>query len=145
MKKIISVVLAVILLAMPLCTEAFASDGEANYDDLVAPCFTYLDSISACISKGILGFVTCTTGFISFDTNKTFVLTCYLQRTDGTHAWENYKSYSETYTENGSHAFEKNWFAPAGHDYRVLSVLEIKNSAGVILETATCPSAVLYK
>lgn len=145
MKKILSLVLAVIMMTMPLCVESYASDGDINYDDLVAPCYTYIDSISAGISEGILGFVTCTSAFTSFDSGKTFVLTCYLQRTDASSAWENYKSKSETYSGKGSYAFEKNWFAPGPYDYRTVTKLEVKNSAGTIVETATKASAVIYK
>lgn len=145
MKKFLSLILAVILMAMPLCVESYASDGDVNYDDLVAPCYNNLSRISAGISEGILGFVTCTSDFASFETDKTFVLTCYLQRTDGTHAWENYKSKSETYSGKGGLTIEKNWFAPAGNDYRTYTKLEVKNSAGTIVETATKASGIIYK
>lgn len=145
MKKALSLILAVILMVTPLCVQAYASESDVNYDDLVAPCYSNLDAIGACISEGVLGFVTCTSCFISFTENRTFVLTCYLQRTDGTQAWENYKSKSETYTGKGSYTIEKNWFAPATHDYRVYTLLEVKNSAGTVIETAYVKSDVLYK
>ena len=38
MKKILSFILAAILMALPMCVEANA-EGEVNYDDLVAPVF----------------------------------------------------------------------------------------------------------
>lgn len=145
MKKFLSLILAVILMVTPLFVQAYASESDVNYDNLVAPCYNNLDSVGACISKGVLGFVTCTSDFISFQADKTFVLTCYLQRTDGTYAWENYKSTSETYTDYGSYFIEKNWFAPAGYDYRVLTKLQVKNSAGTVVETATVASSVIYK
>ena len=141
MKKIIALLLTVVLLAAPLGMSAYA---EANYDDLVAPCYTYLDSISAGISEGVLGFVTCTSDFISFDNNKTFVLTCYLQRTDGNSGWVNYKSKTETYTGKGLYIIEKSWFAPSGYAYRTYTKLQIKNSAGTVVETATVASPVHY-
>lgn len=144
MKKILSVILAVIMMAMPLCVGS-AAEIDVNYDDLVAPCFTYIDSISAGILEGVLGFVNCMSDFISYQTDKTFVLTCYLQRTDGTYAWANYKSDSETYSGKGSYTIEKNWFAPSGYDYRVYTKLQVKNSAGTIVETATVASGIVYK
>lgn len=145
MKKFLSIILAVIMVAIPLCVESFASDNEVNYDDLIAPCYENLSMITAGISEGILGFVTCTSSFISYQTNKTFVLTCYLQRTDASSGWENYKTKTETYSGKGSFGFEKNWFAPAPYDYRTYTKLEVKNSAGTIVETATVASAVIYK
>lgn len=141
MKRIISLLLTVVLLVAPLGVSSYA---ETNYDDLVSPCYTYLNSISAGISEGVLGFVNCTSDFISFETNKTFVLTCYLQRTDGQSAWVNYKSKTETYTGKGSYTISKSWFAPSGYAYRVYTKLQIKNSAGTIVETATKGSGVYY-
>lgn len=145
MKKTLSLILAVILMLTPLCVQTYASESDVNYDDLVAPCYSNLDAIGACISEGVLGFVTCTSCFISFTENRTFVLTCYLQRTEEGEGWLNYKSTSETYTGKGSYTIEKNWFAPAGYDYRVYTLLEVKNSAGTVIETAYVKSDVLYK
>lgn len=141
MKRIISLLLTAVLLVAPLGVSSYA---EVNYDDLVSPCYTYLNSISAGITDGVLGFVICTSDFISSETNKTFVLTCYLQRTDGESGWVNYKSKTETYTGKGSYTIEKSWFAPSGYAYRTYTKLQIKNSAGTIVETATVASAVHY-
>lgn len=146
MKKFLSFILATILLAMPMCVQSYASDGNMNYDDLVMPCYTYIDSISAGISEAAFGFVNCTSDFISFNNDLTFVLTCTLQRCTESSAWESYKSASETYSGKGSYTIAKTWFAPATYDgYRVVTTLTIKNSAGIVVETATKASAVLYK
>lgn len=145
MKKLLSLILALIMLAVPMCVQTYATEGETNYDDLVMPCYTYISSISAGISKGTLGFVDCLSDFVSFDNGLTFVLTCTLQRTDGSDAWSAYKSKSETYSGMGSYTIEKSWFAPANYAYRVLTTLTVKNSAGTVVETATKASAVLYK
>lgn len=141
MKRIISLLLTVVLLVAPLGVSSYA---EANYDDLVTPCYDNLDMIGAGISKGLLGFVNCTSDFVSFETDKTFVLTCYLQRTDGESGWVNYKSKTETFTGKGSYYIEKSWFAPSGYAYRTYTKLQIKNSAGTIVETATKGSGVYY-
>ena len=145
MKKILSLILAAILLVMPMCFESYASE-ETNYDDLVAPCYTHLSQISASLIEGSLGFVTCTSNAVSFKENITMVLTCALQRTDGTYAWENYKTKTETYT-NGtvSNTIQKTWFAPANYAYRVKTTVTIKNASGVVVETASVNSKVLYK
>lgn len=145
MKKILSFILAFVLLTMPMCVEAYASDG-ANYESPVMPRYTYLDSISAGISEAALGFVNCTSDFICFHNDLTFVLTCTLQRCTASSAWENYKSVTETYTGKGSYIISKKWFAPATYDgYRVLTTLTIKNSAGTVVETASRASGVIYK
>lgn len=145
MKKLLSLILAVILIMIPMCVEASASEVNANYDDLVMPCYTYLDSISAGISEAVLGFVNCTSDFISFDNGLTFVLTCTLQRCTASTPWETYKTKTETFSGMGSYTIEKTWFAPANYAYRVYTTLTIKNSAGTVVETATKASAVIYK
>ena len=146
MKKLLSFILAFVLFAVPMCVEAYESDGDVNYDDLVMPCYTYIDSIGAGISEAALGFVNCTSNVKSFQTDKTFVLTCTLQRTDGSTAWQNYKTTTETFSGQGSFTIEKTWFAPATYDgYRVLTTLTVKNSAGTVVETATKASGVIYK
>lgn len=141
MKKIISLLLTAVLLVAPLSLSSYA---EVNYDDLVSPCYDNLASISAGLSEGILGFVNCTSNFVSSETDKTFVMTCYLQRTDGQSGWVNYKLKTETYTGKGSYYIEKSWFAPSGYAYRTYTKLQIKNSAGTIVETATKGSGVYY-
>lgn len=146
MKKLLSFILALVLFAVPMCVEADASEGDVNYDDLVMPCYTYIDSISACITEAALGFVDCMSNCTSFQADKTFVLTCTLQRTDGSTAWQNYKTTTETFSGKGSFTITKTWFAPATYDaYRVLTTLSVKNSAGTVVETASRSSLVLYK
>ena len=145
MKKLLSLLLALIMLAVPMCVQTYATEGETNYDDLVMPCYTYISSISACITEGSLGFVNCLSNCTSFQTDKTFVLTCTLQRCTASSAWENYKTKTETFSGKGSFYVDKSWFAPANYAYRVVTTLTVKNSAGTVVETATKASAVLYK
>lgn len=146
MKKLLSILLAAVLLAAPMCVEAYASDGDVNYDDLVMPCYTYISSIGACITEASLGFVNCSSTCTSFQADKTFVLTCTLQRTDGSSAWADYKTHTESYYGIGSFTISKTWLAPATYDaYRVKTTLTVKNSAGTVLETATKASGVIYK
>ncbi len=145
MKRILSIILAVVMMCAPLSLCTIASGEKANYDDLVAPCYDNLASISAGIDEGLLGFVECTSDFVSSETNKTFVLTCYLQRTDENSGWSNYKSKTETFTGKGYFSIDKSWFAPSGYAYRTYTKLQVKNSSGTIIETATKASGVIYK
>lgn len=145
MKRILSIFLAMIIMVTPLCVSTVAVETETNYDDQIAPCYVYVEALYASITKGSLGFVTCLSKFNTFDTSKTYVLTCYLQRTDGSSAWSNYKSKSETFTGGGSFDIEKTWFAPAGYAYRTKTEVKVKNSSGTVLETVSNTSSVLYK
>lgn len=145
MKKLVSFILAFILITVPMCVEAYASDGDFSYDNTIMPRYTYIDSVRAGISEAALGFVNCTSNCISFQSDKTFVLTCILQRTDGTYAWENYKTSTETFSGMGSFTIAKTWFAPANYDYRVKTTVIVKNSSGLIVETTTKASGVIYK
>lgn len=145
MKKFLSLILAVILTATPLVVHSHAAETNVNYDDMVAPCFENIILISSSITNGTLGFVKCVSSFTSITSGTTFVLTCYLQRTDGSTAWQNYKSKTETFNGAGVYNINKSWFAPSGYNYRTLTKLEVKNSSGTIVETVTKVSSVLYK
>lgn len=145
MKRILSIILSIIIMMLPLSLSTLAADDEANYDDLVAPCYDNISIIAAGITKGSLGFVTCTSHFKSVENDKTFVMTCYLQRCDEDTAWSNYKSTSETYSGGGSYTISKTWFAPAGYAYRTYTKVQVKNSSGTVVETITAFSATLYK
>lgn len=134
-----------IIMVTPLCVSTVAVETETNYDDQIAPCYVYIDSLVASITKGSLGFVTCLSQFTTFETGKTYVITCYLQRTDGSAAWSNYKSESKTFTGKNVAGVEKTWFAPAGYAYRTKTVVQVKNSSGTVLETVSNTSSVLYK
>lgn len=135
-----------IIMVAPLCLSTVAVETETNYDDQIAPCYVYIDALYASITKGSLGFVTCTSQFNTFDSGKTYVLTCYLQRTDGSSAWSNYKSESKTVSgSSGAFGIEKTWFAPAGYAYRTKTEVKVKNSSGTVLETVSNTSSVLYK
>lgn len=144
MKKTVSLILAVILMVIPMCIESYA-EGETNYDDLVAPCYNYLSTIRAGISEASLGFVNCTSNAVCLDDGITMELTCALQRTDGTHAWEDYKTKTQTTTSSVTNTISKSWFAPANYAYRVKTTVVIKSSSGTTLETATKTSGVIYK
>ena len=145
MKRILSILLAMIVMTSPFCMGAVAVETETNYDDQIAPCYVYVDALYASITKKSLGFVTCTSQFNTFQKDKTYVLTCYLQRCDEDTAWSNYKSESKTVTGVNITNIEKTWFAPAGYAYRTKTVVQVKNSSGTVLETVSNASSVLYK
>ena len=144
MKKILVLILAAILMAIPMCVESYAAD-DTNYDDLVAPCYTHISVIRAILSEGILGFVTCTSNGVTFKENVTMEVTCCLQRCTEDTVWEDYKTKTETLNESGTLTIEKNWFAPANYAYRVKTTVKIKSTSGTVLETATLNSNVIYK
>ena len=146
MKRILSIFLAMVIMVAPLCVSVVATDNGGESETIVSPRYMYVNSIYASISKGSLGFVTCASQIIVFETDKTYVLTCYLQRTDGSEAWSNYKSESKTVSgSTGAFGFDKTWFAPAGYAYRTKTEVKVKNSSGTVLETVSNASSVLYK
>lgn len=145
MKKFLSLILAFSIIATSLTVQSFAAETDLNYDDQIAPCYENLSKLNAIIENGTLGFVNCISSFESVTSGKTFVLTCYLQRTDGSTAWQNYRSKTETYTSKGTYTINKNWFAPSGYSYRTLTKLEVKNSSGTLIETVTAVSSVIHK
>ncbi len=144
MKKLISLILALVLISVPLSVTTFAEEPVTNYDDLVMPCYTYIIQIISALEKGSLGFVTCGSSANGVNSSTTFTITCSLQRYNGS-AWETYKTKSETFPGAGDHTVEKSWFAPAGYTYRTLTTITVKNSAGTVVETASLASKTLTK
>lgn len=149
MKKALSLLLSLILCfscCLIASAETTIETGIISSSSEVMPRYTYLNNVTAGIGKKALGFVLCESTYNCMHEGYTFILTCTLQRTDGTTGWINYKTESATYTEIGTRGFDKTWFAPAGYAYRTLTKIEIKsNSTGKIVETATSDSPVLYK
>lgn len=122
------------------------ANGTLYTNSTVTPRYVLLSALSAGISEEALGFVTCTSTYSCLHEDYTFVLTCTLQRTDGTTVWVDYKTATETFTEIGSKGITKNWFAPAGYAYRTYTTVVVKNSrTSKVVETATTYSPTIYK
>ena len=153
MKKLVSLFLSVILSAF-CCVGTLANspvDSDKNFMPtsnvtLATPRYTHVSYVGAKIVETTLGFVRCTaTAACMFD-NYTFVLTCTLQRTNGSTGWTNYKTETETFTELGENIVYDTWYAPAGYTYRTHTEIVIKNSrTGKVVETATADSPFIYR
>lgn len=150
-KRIISLILSIIMLAVG-CLNVSASNALENTDkttyieSTVTPRYAFLSLVNAGISEGTLGFVNCSSTYSCSHEDYTFVLTCTLQRTDGTTVWVDYKTATETFTEVGVNGISKTWYAPAGYAYRTYTTVVVKNSrTSKVVETATCDSPVIYK
>lgn len=149
MKKLLSLFLSLIM-CFSCCLIASAEtsmESEISSEVTeITPRYTYLNSISATLTKKSLGFVLCESTYTCIASGYTFILTCTLQRTDENSGWSNYKTTSETFTTRGSNVISKTWFAPSGYTYRTYTKIQIKsNSTGSIVETATVTSPLLYK
>ena len=122
-------------------TPFFASTNQS-----ITPRYILLSYVSAGIVEKSLGFIQCTSTANCMYDGYTFVLTCTLQRTDGSTGWVNYKTYTETFLDLGENVIEKSWFAPAGYTYRTYTEIVIKNGrTNKVVETATAKSPMVYK
>ncbi|MBQ5591573.1 MAG: hypothetical protein IIU80_01355 [Clostridia bacterium] len=150
MKKILAFMLSLVMMSM-CCIYASAESNTETFelmsDSEASPRYTHLGAVSAGIKEKALGFVLCESTYACMHENYTFVLTCTLQRTDGSAAgWQTYKTTTETFLELGTNGITETWFAPAGYAYRTFTTIVIKNSrTGKVVETATCDSPVIYK
>ena len=149
MKRILALILSIVMMiscsifvSAETNTGTFELPGETD----ITPRYTHLGSVSAGIKEKALGFVLCESTYACMYENYTFVLTCTLQRTDGTTGWQTYKTATETFTDLGTNGMSRTWFAPAGYAYRTFTTIVIKNSrTSKVVETATCDSPVIYK
>lgn len=56
--------------------------------------------------------------------------------------WSDVKAWSQDFTGAKVHALEKGHYVPSGHRYRVVTVVQIFNSNGKVLETVACDSPI---
>ncbi len=153
MKKIFALFLSIIIFTV-CCLNVTANNITNENNTLfptatsqnVTPRYILLSYVSAGIAEESFGFIRCTSTANCMHEDYTFVLTCSLQRTDGSTGWLNYKTKTETFTEVGENIIWKSWFAPAGYTYRTYTEIVIKNGrTGKIVETATAKSPMVYK
>ena len=148
-KRILSLILCAVM--MSTCCVFASAESNTEYFELpdqsmATSRYVHLNAVSAGISKEALGFVLCESTYNCMHEDYTFVLTCTLQRTDGTTGWQTYKTATETFLEIGTQIMERTWYAPAGYAYRTFTTIVIKNSrTGKVVETATCASPAIYK
>lgn len=149
MKRILALILSIVMMlscCIFVSAESNTETFEIPIESEAAPRYTHLNTVSAAIEEKALGFVYCESTYNCMHENYTFVLTCTLQRTDGTTGWQTYKTATETFTEIGTRGITETWFAPAGYAYRTFTTIVIKNSrTSKVVETATCDSPVIYK
>lgn len=153
MKKFLALILSVIIFTV-CCLNVSASNIVEPLSSVlteesetsVIPRYTHIALVSATIGEKALGFVLCNSTYACSLKDYTFTLTCTLQRTDGSAAWADYKSTTETFTDVGGNLIEETWYAPAGYAYRTYTTIVVKNSrTGKVVETATADSPVIYK
>lgn len=153
MKKIFALFLSIIIFTT-CCLNVTANNITNENNTLFStatsqnatPRYILLSYVSAGIAEESLGFIRCTSTANCMHEDYTFVLTCTLQRTNGSTGWVNYKTKTETFTQVGENIVWKSWFAPAGYTYRTHTEIVIKNSrTGKTVETATADSPLVYK
>ncbi|MBP3446409.1 MAG: hypothetical protein J6K64_03940 [Clostridia bacterium] len=153
MKKILSLFLSIIIFTV-CCLNVTANNITNENNTLfstatsqnVTPRYILLSYVSAGIAEESFGFIRCTSTANCMHDGYTFVLTCTLQRTDGSTGWVNYKTQTETFLDLGENSIEKSWFAPAGYTYRTHTEIVIKNGrTNKVVETATADSPLVYK
>ena len=147
-KRFISIIISLVLLLNLSNIVTYADDeidGGSDMAGTSSVMFVYLRSITASIYEKPLGFIKCVSQFKFLSEPYTIVVTCALQRTDGSSGWVVYKSASQTFSNELFEGLEKSWFAPAGYAYRTHTKVQVKNSSGTVIETQTINSSVIYK
>lgn len=153
MKKFLALVLSITIFTV-CCFNVSASNVVEPLNSIltedsetsVTPRYTHITAVKATIGEKALGFVLCASTYSCNLEDYYFTVTCDLQRTDGSAAWSNYKSSTETFTTSGTVTLEETWYAPAGYAYRTYTTVVVKNSrTSKVVETATTYSPTIYK
>lgn len=162
MKKLVSLLLAMTILACTPCVYATAANSEPELvteisvgDGIIATAGSLSNydvlTMAATIVPKALGFVECCSSCVYLPNGIEIMLTCTLQRTK-TGSWSDYKSIQK-YLMNGTNGYTvgDTWFAPIGYKYRTKTRVQVVADktwgvrAGVILDDITIYSPIVDK
>lgn len=105
------------------------------------PRFTHISRISSGLSISTSGRASCTgsyTIYKTFDLDSRMTIT--LQRDDN--GWKDVQTWSEDFTGSGFKILDKGYYVSSGYRYRLVTVMQIFDDNGNVLETASCDSPI---
>lgn len=159
MKKLCTVLLAVLCCVLPLCLTSYAapvpSDGELTYYELDGEVivsdelpalradirFKYFDTLtSRMVESG--GLSTCT-GTALVDRNYTYTMVCAIKRSSDGKSWSNVKSWPLTQSGVRSIDMENQYYLTSGFQHRLDVTLTVYDGS-TKLESATRSSNIVY-
>lgn len=128
--------------AQALAVESIPTPPIANYENAITidPRFDYISRISSGMTISASGYASCT-GSYTMHQGMDGTITVTLQRFEN-YAWTDYKEESKDFYGDGMKMFQTGWDVPEGYRYRAVTVVEIKNASGDVVETEFCDSPI---
>lgn len=127
-------------------SQAIASVSQNAYETvlLLDPRFTHFSRISSGLSFNDLGRAACTGSYtIYIDYNYDSRMTMTLQRFDDSELkWVDVKEWSGDFTKTGTKMLDKGYYVSQRGKYRVVTVAQIFDDDGTVLETISCDSPI---
>ena len=132
MRRVFAIIcILAIMLTMQISVSAMGTENT------ISPRYSYISTLAADLSiNKTTGVATCTAGG-GIDNGDSLVLSCRLQRYNGS-TWTTVKTWSTTTAI--STVFQKSYAVYSGYTYRVRVTGSVYNSNGVLVESGTCYS-----
>lgn len=112
---------------------------ETSRELLLEPRFDYISRISSSLSISA-GLANCTGSFTIYSEYKSKLYVVLQQFKDN--RWNEYQSWSESYSDSGPKLLEKQYNVPKGYRYRVITTVVILDKNGGELERVACNSPI---
>lgn len=124
------------------CTAlAMESNCSENNQELFSePRFEHMSRISSSLSFEAFGRANCTGSFTTYDEYNSKIIIVLQQFKNN--RWNDYQSWSESYSGSGVKLLNKKYYVPSGYRYRVVTTAVILSNNGGELERVSCDSPV---
>lgn len=135
MNKVLSVVLAVLVLvsfSIPVRADTSKSRGVP---ESFAPRFTHISMLESRLSISSSGLATCFGRASTYDSSQTVKLTVILQKSTA-NGWEEVKAWTESGAGVPGVGFERQYYVVSG-TYRVCVTARVYSSGGTMLEAVS--------
>lgn len=136
----LALTLALTPLALAAEPELSPSATVYNSANTIEPRFQYISRISSGMTISTSGYASCTGSYTMYK-GMDGTITVTLQRNENGR-WTDYGETSKDFSGDGAKVFQTGWDVSKGYRYRAVTVVEIKDASGNVVETATCDSPI---
>lgn len=127
------------ILILALVLTSIASTSSAYTAPSVQPRWSTMSAFTAQLDVSSLGRMDCTCRARLRDSSNSADLTMSLQRSSNGTSWTTVKTWTDS--GRGSVSMDESWYVLSGYSYRVKATVEVYNSSGTLVESATAYSA----
>ena len=129
----------ILILVLVLTSVASAASANSPTTEAIQPRWTRIFSLTASLDISSSGRADCSSNAMLRISGDSADLTMSLQRSSNGTSWTTVKTWTES--GRGSISMDESWYVLSGYFYRVKATVEVYNSSGTLVESATAYSA----